>query len=79
MSSMTIHLDDDWVIDDNTIEIIRTGGSVARYKLPRGKARVVVSPIDDEKSRLILGGFTTVTVSVVGPHQPIQQLREAVL
>lgn len=94
MSSYTIRLDhapeiedttdfavvDGWWIDDNVVTVVSNSGKTrARYKLPRGKARVTLSRIGSGRAQLALGGYTTTTVSVVGPIETLEALREAVL
>lgn len=67
-----------WWIDDNTVTV-RTEHSLSVYRLPKGRARVTVTRLGGDKSQLIIGGFTTITVSVIGPFDAINRLRKAVL
>ena len=71
---------DGWWVDDNIITVVSGGGdNKARYRLPRGKPRVVTVRLGSGRDQLNIGGFTTTTVSVVGPSKTIAALREAVL
>lgn len=71
---------DGWWTNDNIVHVTSSnGGLQSRYALPRGRARVTVDRTGKGRARLVIGGFTTTTVSVVGPVSTIEKLREAVL
>lgn len=92
MSHMTVTLDDGgrlakhqvdsdvpgWWIDANTVSV-RTEHSLSVFRLPKGRPRVVMSRLGNRRAQLIIGGFTTTTVTVNGPTETIRKLREAVL
>jgi hypothetical protein len=67
-----------WWIDGNVIWNRQTL-SETRYSLPKGNRRVTTERLGNGQARLTLGGFKTVTFSVVGPRDAILQLRGAVL
>lgn len=67
-----------WTIQGNVVTI-EGATSTSRYALPRGSRRIVTETLGKGRTRLILGGFKSVTVSVCGPAAEIEALREAVL
>lgn len=91
MSYMTIALDGDpldeyqvgepdtagWWSDANRVTV-RTDRMVATYRLPKGCSKIILERHGD-RAVMILGGFTTVIVKVVGPAKHVRKLREEVL
>ena len=91
MSYMTITLDGDpldeyqigepatsgWWSDANRVTV-RTERMEATWRLPKGCSKILLER-HGERSALILGGFTTVIVKVVGPAKHVRKLREEVL
>ncbi len=53
--------------------------AVTTYRLPKSASRVSIQTVGKGLSRLVIGGFKTVTVSVVGPTEIIEQLRDQVV
>lgn len=53
--------------------------TTATYTLPRGARRVVVYDNGGGRGQLMIGGFTSITVSVKGDMAILNRLREAVL
>jgi hypothetical protein len=69
-----------WWTNDNIIHVASNSGQIqSRYVLPRGRPRVTIDRIGRGRARLLIGGFTTTTVTVVGPTAAIEALRTAVL
>lgn len=69
---------DGWQIDEHRVTIW-TGTTVSLYALPRRSPRIVLERLTHGRSRLIVGGFTRRAISVTGPTEAINRLREAVL
>lgn len=79
MATTELRLEGDaWSIDGATVTIT-TATRQSIYRLPKSARRIVLETLSRDRARLILGGFTTTTVTVVGPKSCIEQLREAVL
>lgn len=79
--SKNIVLDPDdakWRVTGRRVEIL---GEVAHetYTLPKGCRRVVVQSAGRHRSQLVLGGFSSTTVTVTGPSYVIKRLRDEVL
>lgn len=75
---MNITLDERASVDGVVVTLV-TEHSVTVLRLPRNARRVTVERAGRGLSRLILGGFKSVTVTVTGPTAKIEQLKEAVL
>lgn len=70
---------DGWWIDGKVVTIrSHTGTWVSTYDLPKG-ACVTMIRLGDGRSRLGIGGFTKTTVTVTGPAEAINRLRERVI
>lgn len=67
-----------WWRDDNVVTV-RSDLSVATYRLPARKPRVSLQRLGKGRSRLLLGGFTTTSVTIDGPTAEIEALREALV
>lgn len=74
----TIILEGDYAVEGRRVTLTNEQRQ-AVYMLPNRARRVVVEKAGRGRSRLIIGGFTKVTVSVTGPNDVIEQLKEAVL
>ena len=64
-----------WWIDGNIITIDSKDGRTV-WRLPRGRARVSLHRLGKGRARLVVAGFTTVTVEVVGPEKTLRKLME---
>jgi hypothetical protein len=75
MSYGTLRLepDGDWDIDRNVISV-REGSGVTVWRLPRGRAKVSLRKIGKGRARLIVGGFASIAVEVVGPVADLEKL-----
>jgi hypothetical protein len=76
---LTINLDGaDYTIDENRVTV-RTGRVTSHYTLPRRRPRISIHEFEKGRGQLLIGGFTSVAVSVNGPLDAIRRLRDAVL
>lgn len=71
---MTIYLAGDYTIDGTRITL-RTEFGEYRYILPKGARRVVLQL--GKQPKLMIGGFKSLTVSVVGPLEDLRTLADA--
>lgn len=65
-------------IDENQITL-RRDRVTTHYRLPRGRPVISVHRFADNRGQLNIGGFSSLTVTVVGPLEIVNQLRDAVL
>lgn len=77
MSEISLMAPVEFSIEENVVRV-STDRSTSVYTLPRSAARVVMTDLGDDRSRLVIGGFKSVTVSVVGPTRSIKRLWEGV-
>ena len=75
---MNIILSSDSEVVENTVTI-RGEHSTTTYRLPRKRPRVTVERVGRATSRLVIGSFDRVSVTVTGPSTTIERLRESVL
>lgn len=66
-----------WIAENVIHE--RAERRVARIKLPKGSARVVLTRIGGGRAQLALGGLTTTSAVITGPTKTLEKLREALL
>lgn len=68
----------DYTVDENRITVTR-GKTTSHYTLPRRRPRITVHEFDKGRGQLLVGGFSSIAVSVVGPLEVVRRLRDAVL
>jgi hypothetical protein len=74
----SIDLDEGVLVEGNRVTV-RTEHGTAVYNLPRSAPRISVRWMSESRSELIIGGFKSLTVRLVGPTETIEKIREGVL
>lgn len=76
MSYGTVRLETggDWDIDRNVITV-RDGSGSTTWRLPRGRAKVSLRKVGKGRARLVVGGFSSIAVEVIGPIKDLEKLR----
>lgn len=65
-------------INENRVTVWR-GKTTSHFTLPRRRPRISVHEFEKGRGQLVIGGFSSITVSVVGPLETVRRLRDAVL
>lgn len=67
-----------WWLDANRVTV-RTDMSLSVFTLPKRSPRIIIQRLGRGRSQLVVGGWTRTAITVTGPEDAINRLREGVL